>query len=254
MGFALSKKVVESLTGLALRERGFAAVVDGVGVAAVPSELAIAVGVVGIDLVAGEEEACTVDEAVATFPFNGVDIVGDTGLAGDERGEGIVECTTGVVLEVQHGDTILIAIIEADGAAVAIPERVAWSNDETYVVVAQVQASEGAKNDGTIGGMFDAYPSLGMAELNAIHEGEENFAKSGGGIHDSLIRASDIHRLPTADGVLIVISVAGNEGVGHEIAVAEIGVGHIAVVRGYYYGLHFFPFAGEPNTVVGERL
>ena len=148
MGFALAEQAGQGVLGLGLAETGLVDIVDAGVVDTIPCDLTCVVSIVGIDGIAAEEEAGTVYQAVAAFPFDGVDIVGNVHLAIDERRKRVVEGTSGIVLKVHHGNTVLVAIVEADGTAVAIPERVARTNDETNIVVAEIQAGEGTEHFG----------------------------------------------------------------------------------------------------------
>ena len=57
---------------------------------------------------------------------------------------------------------------------------------------------------------------------------------------------------PSRGGIPIILGVARNEGLGHPCASRGVVGGDIVVVRCYHNGLHFFPFAWEPDAVFGQ--
>ena len=177
IGGTLTEEVVQGLLHLCTRKRGGVAIVDGAGIFAIPGKLAVAIGIVAIDGIAGEHHAYAINEAVATLPLNGGEIVGDAHLLVDDGGERVVEGAARVVAKVEHSHIILIAIVEADGAAVAIPEGVAWANEEFHIVGAEAHAFEFAKHYGRVSGCLHAHPCLGTAELDGIHQIEADVAE-----------------------------------------------------------------------------
>ena len=171
----------------------------------------------------------------------------------DERGEGVVESAAGVVFEIEHGDAVFITIVEADGAAVAIPEGVARANDEADAVVAEVEAFKGADDFGGVGGFLHTHPGFGVTALDAVHEAEGDTSERAVGVHDAAVGAVGVHGDPTAGGVILeVFCHACDNGVGRVLADAEVGVGEVGIVGGDDDGLHLFPLAGEPDAVVGQ--
>ena len=226
---------------------------DSRGVDTVPSDLAVHVGVVGVDGVAAEQESGSVNQAVAAFPLDGVDVVGYVHLPVDERRQRVVEGTAGVVLEIHHGHAVLVAIVEADGAAVAIPEGVAGTHNETDAVVAEVEAGQGAEHLGGVLLFLHAHPGFGMAFLDAVHQVEEHAAEAADGVHGGGVGTISVHGHPSVGGAIaVVFGHASDDGVGHIIATAQVSVGHVGVAGGDHDGLHLFPFAGEPYAVFGE--
>ena len=118
--------------GLGGRERCVVVVGNGVvGIAGI-IYLAVCVGILVVGGIAGEELAGTVDEAVAAFPFEGGGVVGESHLARNRVGQQVVAGAS-VIVEVQHGYAVLAAVVEANGAAVAIPEGVGVVLDEAVV-------------------------------------------------------------------------------------------------------------------------
>ena len=250
VGGALTEELTESLFGLSGIQGGAAFIGQRVDILSVPGVLPIGTVVGRVDTIRGEEHAGTVDEAIAAFPKDFGHVVGDTHLLVDERGQRVVEGTAGIVGEVEHGEGVLVAVVESDGAAVAVPERVACADDEAHVVVAETHAGKRAEHDGGVFGMFVVYPGFGAAELDAVHEVEEHLAVVRDGVHYRVVRAGAAV-LP-AGRVLVVVSIASDQGVGVPVVAILVAGDFIAVERGDDDGLHFLPFAGEPDAVLGE--
>ena len=232
-------------------ERGLLCVGDGVGVHTVPGQLAIGVLIVAVDGVAAEHHAGAVDQAVAAFPLNHGGVVGDAELTLDVDGQRVVEGTAGIVLEVELTHSVALAIVEADGAAVAIPDAVAGGDEEAHVVVAHAAGGKGLLDDDRVFGLLDAHPGLGTAHLDGIHQVESHSGVTGSGDVNLGGVGATASLLP-AVAVVVVVGIAGHLRVGKPIAAALRGGGHIVVVGGDNNGLHLLPLAGEPEAVVGH--
>ena len=133
---------------LSAGERRLGGVLYGRGVDTVPCNLTIGVTVVGIDGIARQHHASTVDQTVAAFPFNHSDVVGNAKLFFNQGRKRVVEGTARIVAEVDHSHAVLVAIVEGDGAAVAEPEGVACADDKLHIVATQAHTVQFA-DDGT---------------------------------------------------------------------------------------------------------
>ena len=110
-------------------------------------------------------------------------------------------------------------MVEAYGAAVAIPERVARSDEEPHIVATKVHTGKGTQHLCGVFGFFNTHPSLGVSFLYAVHEVEEHTAKAGVGIHHRTVGTVYACRVPTCHYVVFVIfGIACNNRVGHIIA------------------------------------
>ena len=134
-GTRLSHHTFECIIALFCVEGLSRGVLNGLGVLAVPDDGTYRnFFVVAIHGRRGHQTAGTVNEAVTTFPDDLVDVVGDAHLAVKNRWQHVVERAPVVVLEVEHGHLVLVAIVETDGAAVAEPDAVAARHEEAYLV------------------------------------------------------------------------------------------------------------------------
>ena len=255
VGGALADEVAQGLFDLRATEWGDLLVGDAVDVLSVPNDLSVAVAVGGVDVVAGGHHAGSVDQAVAAFPLDVRVVVGDALLPADDGGKRVVEGAAGVVGEVEHGEAVLLAVVEADGAAVAVPEGVAWADEELHVVAAQAHAGQGVAHGGGVGGLLNAHPGLGAAHLDGIHEVEEHLAEVAAGVHRGAVGAHALF-FPFAAGhvVPVVLRHAADQRVGIPVASALRGGGGVFVEGGYDDGLHLFPLAGEPHAPRGHVL
>jgi light-regulated signal transduction histidine kinase (bacteriophytochrome) len=101
-----------------------------------------------------------------------------------QRGYGIVERTAVArVDEVEHSQTVLLAIVKADGAAVAVPDGVARSVKETQAVMAQVHTFERFMHQDSVALLFNTHPGFGSAFLDTVHQSEKHHAKVRRGVH-----------------------------------------------------------------------
>ena len=240
--------VGQRVAHLCLRQGRFLCVIDAAFVDAVPGNLAVGVHIVFVNGVAAEHHTCTIDHAVAAFPFDGGDVVGNAHSLFNQRRQRVVEGAAGIVHKIDHSDAVLVAIVEGDGTAVAEPERVAGSDNPFDIVGSEVHTVQLVFDEDAVLGVFDANPSLGSTHLDGIHKVEENIYKFA--VNSSIeARLGNIGATATflpATRIMVIIGISTDDGIGIPIVIVFVAGDEIVIIAGHYNGFHLFPFAGEP--------
>ena len=146
-------------------------ILNGGGVAAVPVQAPYGIRVLPVGSGAGDETTNAIDQAVAAFPDEVADVIGNAKLPMQHGGQQVVAGTlVPTIEEVEHANLVLVAVIEADGAAVAIPESIAWGYEEPHLVSLETCVLHGCAYNRLVAGFLYAHPGLCSCFLNAIHD------------------------------------------------------------------------------------
>ena len=249
----LAQHLMQSLLHLVGCQCGLVLMMQRTDVLPIPYYRSERVLVDGIDSVGRDDRSCTVNETVAALPQHLGHVVGNVHLPVQKRGYGVVVCAAVArVDEVEHGQTVLLAIVKADGSAVAIPDRVSPPVEKAQAVVAQVHATERLVYQGRVGLLLQTHPGFGTALLYAVHQMEEHLAVGCCRVHPGHTRPEALN-LPFAIYFMVILTITGHYGFCVPFVIVLVTRHQTIVVGGDDDGLHLFPLTGKPYTV-GERL